>query len=34
MGLNSKEDKFWLRLDTEHGDFDLEMNTGMKPCLV
>ena len=25
MGLNSKEDKFWLRLDTEYGDFDLEM---------
>ena len=25
MGLNSKEDKFWLRLDTEFGDFDLEM---------
>ena len=25
MGLNSREDKFWLRLDTEYGDFDLEM---------
>ena len=25
MGLNSKQDKFWLRLDTEFGDFDLEM---------
>jgi hypothetical protein len=25
MGLSPDEGKFWLRLDTEHGDFDLEM---------
>jgi hypothetical protein len=25
MGLTPDESKFWLRLETEHGDFDLEM---------
>ena len=30
MGLNPDESKFWLRLETEHGDFDLEMETWNK----
>ena len=25
MGLNDKENQFWVKLDTEHGDFDLKM---------
>jgi len=26
MGLNPQEDKFWLKLQTEHGEFDFEMS--------